>query len=357
MKKFNFLYLRSLLAITSLFLICFFTSCSDDDSGVATTTTITSVNRALNTPDEGSPIEIDVPVEMGLPNNTYFIHGTGFSTLQKVYFNGVESYFNPTMVTDNVIVITIDQDTPYENGSSELKVVTKFGTVIYPFVIAPPAPILTKGFNPVNAAEGSVISIYGDFFLDPIVTFGTIPATIVSSTMTEIKVKVPADATNKYVTVKTISGSVISTYAFGTGLYDDVYYLGFEFQSWNNHSYVTDGTAEQGLSHIKKDLDAWGSIQSNWFWFDQLAPYAGIRVTLKAKNAGVMKFCFNGDWGDATAPLLDVTTEWKVFDIPWSMLSSSDRVQNITFQNMSKDADGNGAANTIYIDNIGFMLK
>ncbi len=356
MKKFNFSHLRSFIAIASLFLIGFFTSCSNNDnSSGATTTTIVSVNRALNKPTDGSPAEIDVPTEIGYPNNTYFIKGTGFSTLQKIYFNGVESYFNPTMVTDNVIVVTIDQDTPYENVSSELKIVTKNGTVVYHFVIAPPAPVLTRGFTPVNAAEGSEMTIYGNFFLDPVVTFGTIPATVISSSLTEIKVKVPAGADKNYVTVKTISGTTTTSYAVGTAIYDDMSYYGLDFPSWNNHTYETDGTADQGLTHIKKRMDAWGNLQGNWSWFDQLAPYSGIRIAVKAEVPGTLKFIFNGDWSERN--LLTVTTGWNTFIIPWSELGDANHVQNISFQNMSKDAEGNGIANTFYIDNIGFVLK
>lgn len=355
MKKFNFLYLRSFLAIASLFLICFFTSCSDDDSGTANKTTITSVNTALTTPEDGSPVEIDVPTQVGYPNNTYFIKGTGFSTLKKIYFNGVESYFNPTMVTDNVIVVTIDEDTPYLNGSNELKIVTSLGTSIYPFIIGPPAPVLTKGFNPVNATEGSVISIYGDFFLDPVVTFGTIPATIVSYTMNEIKVKVPADADNKYITVKNITGSITSSYAFGTAIYDDVSH-GCAFPSWNNYTYETDGTADQGLVYIQKKMGAWDNLQSDWnSWYDKLTPYKGIRLSVKASVAGTVKLIFNGDWSERN--MMTVTQGWNTFEFTWAELGNATFVQFIGFQNMTKDAEGNGIPNTISIDNIGFVLK
>lgn len=354
MKKNNFLYLRSFLAIALLFVVSFFTSCSNDDSGVSTTTTITSVNRALNAPKDGSPVEIDVPVEMGLPNNTYFIHGTGFSNLKKIYFNGVESYFNPTMVTDNVIVVTIDQDTPYENGSSELKIVTKFGTVVYHFVIAPPAPVLTKGFSPVNAADGSIMTIYGNFFLDPIVTFGTIPATVISNSLTEIKVTVPVGADKQYVTVKTISGSVTSTYAVGTAIYDDESYYGLDFPSWNNHAYESDGNADQGLIYIKKNMGAWDSFQGNWGWYDQIAPYKGIRISIKASVAGTVKLIFNGDWSERN--MMTVVQGWNTFVFTWADLGDADHVQNISFQNMTKSG-ADGIANTISIDNIGFVLK
>jgi hypothetical protein len=347
MKKFNFLYLKSFIAITSLFLICFFTSCSDDDSGVATTTTITSVNRALNTPGEGSPVEIDVPVEMGLPNNTYFIHGTGFSTLQKVYFNGVESYFNPTMVTDNVIVITIDQDTPYENGSSELKVVTKFGTVLYHFGIAPPAPILTKGLSIVNAEEGSVMTIYGNFFLDPTVTFGTIPATVISSTMTEIKVTVPVGADKQYVKVKTFSGSVTSLEAIGTALYDDVLYGKQWGGPWGGAlAFDYAGDSYQGTKSMQWIMDAWTG--GNWGFNYDMTPYKAFRIAVKGKKNGKFNLMLN-DGGNYE---VQVTTSWVSMEIPLSAWGNPTIVTKLTFQESNNDG-----GNTILFDDLGFVLK
>jgi hypothetical protein len=348
MKKFNFLYLRSFLAIASLLLIGFFTSCSDDDSGASTTTTITSVNTAMHTPDDGSPVEIDVPTEMGLPNNTYFIHGTGFSTLQKIYFNGVESYFNPTMVTDDVIVVTIDQDTPYENASSELKIVTKFGTVIYPFVIAPPAPVLTKGFNPVNAADGSVVTIYGDFFLDPVVTFGTIPATIISATMTEIKVTVPVGSDKKFISVKTISGTVTSVEAVGTALYDDELY-GMQWGGpWAGKGVNFDynGDSYQGEKSWQWIFGGWDG--GNWGFNIDMTPYKSFRIAVKGKKNGQVNFSLNG----GSNYVIPVTTAWVYMEIPLSNLGNPTAVTMITFQESNNDG-----GNTVLFDDLGFVLK
>lgn len=356
MKKFKIYNVLNLFLIASIILIGF-SSCTNDEGGNATTPpAVASVSKAMSSSTPINPADNDSLTDVGYPSNMYIIKGTGFTGLEKIYFNDKESYFNPTLVTDTAIFVTIDKDTPYVDGSDELKIVTSSGTTIYPFIIGPPAPVLTHGFEPVNVADGGEITIYGNYFLDPIVTIGGTPAEIVSFTITEIVVKLPADSNLKYVTVANISGKVTSTYAIGTAIYDDspAAYYDLYFPDWNNFAYVTDGTAQQGLTFIKDQIDAWGSLQGNWGWFDKLSPFAGIRFSIKAETAGTVKFCFNGDWSERN--MVPVTTEWQTVEIPWSELGNPTQVQNITFQNMTK-VGSDGVQNIYSIDNIGFFLK
>jgi hypothetical protein len=346
MKNIKIKYLLSFISM-ALLVLGVFSSCDDDsaDSGSGPLA-ITSVCKSV----EGDL----VPVTQGDPKNYYIIRGSGFLTVQKIYFNDFDTYFNPTLVTDTEIFVLIDEKTPYADASNQLKVVTKAGTIVYDFVISPPSPSFGS-FNPVNAADGEEITIYGNYFLDPVVKVGTETVPVISSTLTEIKVKLPAGANKKYISVTNISGTATSSYAVGTAIFDDIEYYGFDFPSWNNHTYESDGKAEQGVIHIKKKMAAWDNLQGNWSWYDQISDYSGIRISVKADSPGTLKFIFNGDWSERN--MLTVGTGWTTFIIPWSELGNADHVQNISFQNMSKDAAGNGVENTFYIDNIGFVLK
>lgn len=340
--------MKCLLPIISMALLVLgvFSSCDDSSDSGSGAPVISSIAKA----EEGDL----VPVTQGDPKNYYIIRGSGLSTVEKIYFNDFDTYFNPTLVTDTEIFVLIDEKTPYANASNKLKVVTKLGTIVYDFVIAPPSPTFGS-FNPVNAADGDIITIYGNYFLNPIVKVGTVTVPVISSTLTEIKVKLPAGSNKKYISVTNISGTVTSAYAIGTALFDDVAYYGFTFPAWNNHTYESDGKAEQGLIHIKKKMAAWDNLQGDWSWYDQIADYKGIRIAVRADNPGTLKFIFNGDWSERN--MLTVGTGWTTYVIPWSALGNADHVQNISFQNMSKDAAGNGIENTFYIDNIGFVLK
>ncbi|MBO0343450.1 MAG: IPT/TIG domain-containing protein [Bacteroidota bacterium] len=343
MKNSKIKYKLALYLMASIF-IGIVSSCSTNDTDDALTAApvITSVSKA----EEGDL----APTSIGYANNMYIIRGSGFMGLEKIYINDTDTYFNPTLVTDSSIFVTVDEDTPYENVSDEIMLVTSSGSVAYHFVIAPPAPQILRGFNPVNANEGDEVTIYGNFFLDPIVTFGTTEAEVISSTLTEIVVKTPAGADKQYVTVTTISGSVTSTYAVGTALYDDIWYFGWDVEPWNNHTYHTDTTAAQGTTYYKKEMGAWDNIQGNWLWDDQLADYAGIRISIKGPDGGMLKLVFNSNW-EANPPIFDVTPEWQEYTFTWEELLNADHVQNITFQEFT----GNGGE--YYFDNIGYILK
>jgi hypothetical protein len=358
MKNIKIITLTACIAL--MLSLMLFSSCSDDANTESASPPVIESVMPSGYAEDGSVVPL-TPVIKGDPKSYYVIHGKGLLTTQKVYFNDFDTYFRPTFVTDTDIFILIDENTPFDKASNKLKVVTKFGTVFYDFAIVPPAPTIGS-FNPINAVEGDIVTVYGNHFSKPVIKIGTVAVPVISFTMTELKFKLPAGVDKKYISITNISDTETSRTtnsadAIGTAIYDDVSYYGLGFPSWNGHTYETDGTAQQGLTYIKKEMDAWGSLQGDWAWYDQLAPYAGIRVSVKAKNAGALKFVFNGNWDDKTAPILNVTTEWRTFYIPWSALSTSDRVQNITFQNMSKDAHGDGVKNTFSIDNIGLFLK
>lgn len=336
-----------------------FSSCSDDDqSSSGAKPVITSV--AASTYDEVTNMPTDLtPVTKGDPKNYYIIRGTGLSSVQKIYFNDFDTYFNPVFVTDTEIFVLIDENTPYANASNQLKLVTKTGTVIYPFVVAPPSPTFGS-FSPINAAEGTEVTIYGKYFLNPVVTIeatDTEPAInvpVISSTLEKIIVKIPANAQHRYITVANISGKATSKEAIGTAIYDDAFYAPWTIEAWNNHTYETDATAQQGTTYIKKKIGAWDNLQGNWGWDDQIAAYGGIRISIRGSKPGTLKFIFNGDWSERN--MLEVKTEWTTYEIPWSALGNADHVQNISYQNMSKEG-GNGIANEISIDNLGYFLK
>lgn len=345
MKNLKTRSILSYFMVASIF-ITFFSSCSEDGNSnetLGSAPVINTVSRA----EAGSLAATNI----GYANNMYIIQGSGFSSVQKVYFNDTDTYFNPTLVTENSIFVNIDQNTPYENGSNELKLVAKTGTAIYPFVIAPPAPQILRGFNPVNANDGEEITIYGNFFLDPIVTVGDVEATIVSNTLTEIKVILPPNSQNKYINVETISGEDDWGTAVGTALYDDTWYGGYAPAAWNNHVYVTDPEiAFQGNSVMKKNIPGWDNIQGEWSWNDQISQYTGIKFVVRSETAGRLVLIFNGSyWGDASRAF-DTSSEWKEVKYTWAQLGNPQALQNISFQEFS----GNGAV--YYFDNITFTV-
>lgn len=355
MKNFKNFKLLSFFVIASMFIIALSSCTKNDDDASMTNLSIISVSKALNgSPNNSSPENNDSLTSVGYPSNMYIIRGTGLSKVRHVYFNDLESSFNRTLVTDNVMFVTINKNTPYTDVSNLLKLVSDSGSTSFPFVVGPPAPIFVS-FNPINAVAGDIVTVKGEFLLNPIVKFGDVPAEVQpGGTLSEIKIKMPAGVDKKLLTVRTISGSTVSTYAVGTAIFDDKFYSPWTIESWNNQTYETVPNAQQGNVVIKKTMAAYDNMQGNWDWDDKIADYKGIRISIKAQKPGQIKFIFNGDWSERN--MLDVTTEWTTYVITWDKLGNADHLQNISFQNFTK-VGNDGAENTFYIDNIGYALK
>ncbi|WP_281239207.1 IPT/TIG domain-containing protein [Flavobacterium praedii] len=349
MKNLKIKHILSIFMIASIF-ISLFSSCSNDDnSNSVGSLTVTSVSKA-----EAGDL---VPTTLGYPANMYVIQGSGFLGVKKIYFNGVDTYFNPTLVTDSAIFVTIDLNTPYANASSELKIETTNGSVVYPFVIAPPAPIL-KSYNPINAADGDVVTIYGSFFLNPTVKFGTTPATVISSTLEQIKVTVPAGSNGKYPTVTTISGSSTSTDAIGSAIYDDAFHgidgVGGWGVSNTNTENATPEEVAQGEKAIKVDITSWSGFQID-MWANGGHPVpanaVGIKFQMKLKTAARMRVIVGGDWGHEV--WFNIAADYATYVVKWSDLGMT--VAPATIGQLVFGSDG--TATTFYIDNLGFALK
>lgn len=340
MKTFN---VKNILgALSAMAVILFAASCSsDDDSSGGAAPVIESVSLAEN----------DSLVEQGYADNMYIIRGNNFTGTRKIYFNETDTYFNSTFVTDNVILVTIDRNTPYADTVDELRVVTTGGEAVYSFIVAPPAPEVTS-FNPVNAAEGEEFTIYGSYFLDPVVMVGGVEAEVVSSTLTEIVAIMPAGSQYKRVSVETISGDSEWGTAVGTAIYDDVFYAPWDIEAWNNHEYVTNqAEAAQGTTFIKKEISGWDNIQGNWGWDDQLSQYTGIHFSLRSDDDGKLVLIFNGaNWGDENFAV-ETGTQWTEYSFTWEELGGMpEALQNISFQEFT------GNTHNYYFDNIGFTV-
>lgn len=344
MKK---LVKKSRILLLVLISITLGQSCSDNDNNSFSTSApvINNVSKA-DDPDL-------VPINQGYANNMYIIQGSGFSTLRKIYFNEVDTYFNSTLITDSTIFVTIDENTPYENGTNELKIVTQYGTAIYSFVVAPPAPKFNS-FNPINALDGEEIIIYGNYFLDPVVTVGDVEATIVSNSLTEIVAIVPTGSNNKYVTVTTISGESTAVEAIGTAMYDDILIPSMWIGGWgvtNDFAHTTPENVAQGTKSIKCIIEGWSGFQigggpaiaSN---------YAGIRFRMKAQNDQEFRVIVNGDWGNEHHR--NVTATWQYYFISWADLGLTSAPANLIDLTIGSFS---GDTNTYYIDDIGFVLN
>ncbi|MFV8343950.1 IPT/TIG domain-containing protein [Flavobacterium sp. XS2P39] len=344
MKNIKIKYLLSFFTM-ALMAVGLFSSCDNESAASDSGLTITSVAKAV----AGDLL----PVTVGDPKNYYIIRGSGFTTVQKIYFNDFDTYFNPVLVTDTEIVILIDEKTPYANASNKLKVVTKNGTLLYDFVVAPPTPKVDS-YNSINAAAGDVVTVYGNYFLDPIVKVGIENVAVISSTLTEIKFKMPADATDKYVTVTNISGSTVATQAIGSALYDDALQGDAGHWTWNGADTFNTGFTEdkvQGLASIKLIFGGWNGADMKFVSRD-VTKYKAFKVRVKSistNSDASLKFVFGG-W--AFQITKKISTEWTTIEVPFSEIGNP-----TTFDQLTLQESGGFGGNTILMDDMGFVLK
>ncbi|WP_431242640.1 IPT/TIG domain-containing protein [Flavobacterium sp. P21] len=344
MKNIKIKYL--LPFIMAFMVLGVFSSCSNDEaSSSGGGPVITSVSLSK----EGTL----VPVTVGDPKNYYIIQGTGLSTVTKIYFNDFDTYFNPTLVTDTAIFVLIDEKTPYANSSNKLKLVTKQGTILYDFVVAPPTPKFNS-YNSINAATGDIVTVYGDYFLNPTVKVGTIDVPVISSTLTEIKFKMPANATDKYVTVTNISGSTTSEEAVGSALYDDILQGDAGHWMWNGADTFDTNFKDdkvQGEAAIKFVFGGWNGADMKFNSRD-ISKYKAFRVKVKSvstNTAASVIFVFGG-W--AYQIKKTITSQWTTIEIPFSDIGNP-----TTFDQLTLQESGNFGGNTILMDDMGFVLK
>lgn len=345
MKTIKKTYLWSLLFIASLF--ASLTSCSsDENSDSSSNLTIQSVSLAVN----------DSLVSTGFVENMYIIRGSGFKNTQKIFFNDVQADFNPTLVTNNVIFVTIPLEVPFQNvgTSDKIRIETMEGIVEYDFIIGQPNPTITS-FNPVAGGTGEIVTITGTVFDNLIsVKFDEIEAVIVSSTSTQIQVQIPDGVVQARIYVETAGGIATSTGSFGFKniIFDEA--LGAGFQLWGGWGGTQDllntTIVKRGTYSIKRTTEAWSALQIGYAGatLNLGTEVTSVKISIYGESTGNVKIVFNGD--DSHGKVVQVTAgQWTDFTIPVSEITSQTTLSQIWVQEFS------GAGNVLYIDDFGFI--
>ncbi len=196
------------LALTALagFMI-FFSSCKDDTVGLPVITKIRITN----------PAEKDSTFTQSVPGMMVVIQGENLGGLQKIYFNGYEAPFNPTLATDNNVIVTIPAAAPTKatnpNASNKIRLVTNHGETSFSYTLLPQLPVIYAISDELPNA-GETVVINGDNFY--VVTSLVLPGNVsvkdftVSTDAKTITFKMPADITT--------GGSIAITAMGGVGL-------------------------------------------------------------------------------------------------------------------------------------------
>ncbi|MFV0290753.1 MAG: glycan-binding surface protein [Mangrovibacterium sp.] len=166
---------------------------------------------------------------------TIALIGHDLDGVVKVTFNDQVAKLNPVYVTANSIIVTVPGTIPGEVTNTMTLNTRGGGETVLDFTVIIPAPRLTSISNEW-AAVGSEAILYGNYFygredgtID--VTFpGNVPAEVVSFTDSQIRFKVPENATKGSISVVNDNGSVQSSFIYkdNSGIFTD-----FTNTSWN----------------------------------------------------------------------------------------------------------------------------
>lgn len=280
------------------------------------------------------------------------IKGTNLSTTYKVDFNGTLAADSLIYGDDNTVTVKIPAQLrdPINNP---ITVTTKYGSAVLNFQIKQPAPIIAS-FDPMAGVQDEIITIKGNYFKGlTTVTINGTSAPIVSSTQTEIKVKVPTGVTYGPVAVTTPIGTVTSDKTFGLKhvIFDDILRGG-----WSNTSYSSTWDMNQSTI-VRRGTTAIGHKYSIGYGAARFrcvptfstTGYTTLKISIYggAGTAG-KKVRISVTPAKSTYDLTLTEGSWTDYQIPLINIGSPTTIDYIIFQEFS------GLASQIYIDDIGF---
>lgn len=195
-KYFNTKSLGSLL-IMSCFLqtVALFSSCKEEIDYSSIHVTVTSVHLC----DVDYPDSLITYARLG---SLIRLEGTGFMGLTKIYINGISAYLNPTLMSDNSLIVRVPGDAPTTEADPEIRNTIRMvkGTVyelIYNFAIRSASPTVTN-ISHTLAKAGEQITITGTNLYE--VSKVTFPGE------TEVTSGIVSDAEGKFCTLTVPEG-------------------------------------------------------------------------------------------------------------------------------------------------------
>ena len=274
MKNLKSTFFYCILSFVMVFSI---NSCKKDGGGAPTITRVRTVYQSTQTSQ--TVTAFDSTTADGKIGTLYAIIGNNLSTAQAIYINGVSIYFNIAYASNTTLQFTVPSSVPFSSSSTNntLTVVTAYGKASTPFVIEQPVPGITS-VSQLAGNPGDVITIDGTTFNGLTgVSFGTVPGTVLTSSPTEITVKVPTGVTYGPILVTTAAtkGGGVGTgplltsgtsefaagsashqanaiFGFNTAIFEDAAENGWQIQGgWDGSPYTIDTkTVRRGTSSI-----------------------------------------------------------------------------------------------------------
>ena len=409
-----FLKSKNLNWLLSLLVVISFASCRKDNSlgftpgtGAPTITSVHTLSKtdtskvprvttAIDNQGNVTVDTIDYPINpagfdslttSGTKGSYYVIHGTNLGSTDTVKFNGVSAYFNPALISDNSIIVSIPNNVPTTGtaANNKLVVITQHGSVTYNFTVLSPPPTITtpsdydfwSGYQVTLAGVGfSTVTAVG-------LTGTTATCTIISQTDAQLVIQFPTTTINTASLVfsyasggKTVN--VTSTQVFNdldnayTIFYKNNFQNAWGDNSWSGPSGVSTGASHSGTASAEATYPSNGWKIEGWAnWYPSFPYDASYKyLTFWVKGGSVDQTLtlvgdkVAGGYGQNTSPAavqqIDVPPNvWTFYKIPLGTGSgqlnywaTGSPAQELGFFLKGQGSDPN---ETMYFDEVAFL--
>ena len=202
----------------------------------------------------------DIVITEAFLEESVCLVGDNLRSINQLFFNDQKAILNTSYMTDNTLLVTVPKNMPSEQTDKIYMITAAKDTVTADFKVLPPAPII-KSMSNEWAKQGTVASIYGDYFIGDVeVEFpnGKVAKEdlkVISKS--EIQVKIPVTAIEGKIKVTTPSGVAASSFH-----YRDSRGIITDFDGDGNASSTT-GIVPQGWN-IKVQYKSEGGVDGNY---------------------------------------------------------------------------------------------
>ena len=157
-----------------------------------------------------TPGDLSVNPASALPSTFVTIEGHDMQDIVSIKFDSTAASFSSVFNTATAIFTTVPASVKF--GDQVITLTNRLGkTAQVNFTVIQPAPVISS-FNPASAAPGDTVTISGSVLANiQSVMIGTTPVTIIdSSSRSQLKIKIPTNASSGLLNIVTGGGSATS---------------------------------------------------------------------------------------------------------------------------------------------------
>ena len=308
-------------------------------------------------------VPADSTVVSGQLGHQYAILGHNLGTLKTITINGVSNPILPGVVTNTSAVFTVASNIPFgSTGPNNFVITTSGGTASFTWPIQQPPPVITS-ISPQIGNAGDTMTITGTLFNGATrVTFDSIQAQIISASLTQIQVIVPAGVVQAFVYVFTPGGPGKSPQPFG---FKSIIYVNGLQNGWGNYTgYNSNLNFNNNTNLIAGESSNISVVFQNAYGALQIG-YGGVAILPAQQGLTNVKFSIfggagwpvgqkvqvvmNGDYADAFQVTV-VAGVWTTFSIPLTQWGSPSPITEFVIQGANAPVPS-----TVYVTDIGFI--